>query len=78
MFGAPISNSYASGDRYWRAEQAKHFTQVCSRISACSRLAIEHLSVRIRRNPMMDVVMLAISFAFFALTIGYVYACDRL
>jgi len=27
---------------------------------------------------MMDVVMLAIGFAFFALPIGYVYACDRL
>jgi len=27
---------------------------------------------------MMDVVMLAIGFAFFALSIGYVYACDRL
>ncbi len=28
--------------------------------------------------PMMDVVMLAIGFVFFALSIGYVYACDRL
>jgi hypothetical protein len=28
--------------------------------------------------PMMDVVMLAIGFAFFALSIGYVYACDML
>jgi len=27
---------------------------------------------------MMDVVMLAIAFAFFALSIAYVYACDRL
>jgi hypothetical protein len=26
----------------------------------------------------MDVVMLAIGFVFFALSIGYVYACDRL
>jgi hypothetical protein len=28
--------------------------------------------------PMMDVVMLAIGFVFFALSIGYVYGCDRL
>jgi len=27
---------------------------------------------------MLDLVMLAIGFAFFALSIGYVYACDRL
>ena len=29
-------------------------------------------------NPMMDVVMMAIGFAFFALSIAYVYACDLL
>jgi len=27
---------------------------------------------------MMDVVMLTIAFAFFAVSIAYVYACDRL
>jgi len=27
---------------------------------------------------MMDVVMMAIGFLFFALSIAYVYACDRL
>jgi K+-transporting ATPase KdpF subunit len=26
---------------------------------------------------MMDIVMIAIGFVFFALSIGYVYACDR-
>ena len=31
-----------------------------------------------RSIPMMDVVMLAIGFAFFALSIAYVYACDQL
>jgi hypothetical protein len=31
-----------------------------------------------RSIPMMDVVMLAIGAVFFALSIGYVYACDRL
>jgi hypothetical protein len=32
----------------------------------------------IRSTSMMDVVMLAIGLASFALSIGYVYACDRL
>jgi hypothetical protein len=31
-----------------------------------------------RSTAMMDVVMLALGFAFFAVSIGYVYACDRL
>jgi len=31
-----------------------------------------------RRIAMMDIVMLAIGFVFFALSIAYVYACDRL
>jgi hypothetical protein len=30
------------------------------------------------RLPVMDVVMLAIGFAFFALSVAYVYACDWL
>jgi len=32
----------------------------------------------IRRAPMMDAVMMAIAFVFFALSIAYCYACDRL
>jgi hypothetical protein len=32
----------------------------------------------VRSIPMMDVVVLAIGFVFFALSIGYVYTCDRL
>jgi hypothetical protein len=31
-----------------------------------------------RSISMLDVVMLAIGLVFFALSIGYVYACDRL
>ncbi|HUI96783.1 MAG TPA: hypothetical protein VLX44_13580 [Xanthobacteraceae bacterium] len=31
-----------------------------------------------KEHPMMDVVMLAIAFVFFALSVGYVLACDRL
>jgi hypothetical protein len=31
-----------------------------------------------RSIPMMDVVMVAIAFAFFAVSIAYAYACERL
>jgi hypothetical protein len=31
-----------------------------------------------RSIPMLDVIMLAIAFAFFAVSIAYVYACDQL
>jgi hypothetical protein len=31
-----------------------------------------------RSIPMLDVIMLAIGFAFFAVSIAYVYACDQL
>ena len=33
---------------------------------------------RARSSEMLDIIMLAIGLAFFALSIGYVYACDRL
>ena len=31
-----------------------------------------------RSIPMMDVVMVALAFAFFGISIAYVYACDQL
>jgi hypothetical protein len=31
-----------------------------------------------RERPMLDLVLLASGLAFFALSIGYAYACDRL
>jgi hypothetical protein len=31
-----------------------------------------------REHSMLDIVMLVIAAAFFALSIGYVYACERL
>ncbi len=31
-----------------------------------------------REQSMLDVIMLAMAFVFFALAIGYSYACDRL
>ena len=31
-----------------------------------------------KEHPMLDVILLALGLGFFALTIGYAYACDRL
>ncbi len=31
-----------------------------------------------RSTPMLDVLMLALAFGFFAAAIGYAYACERL
>lgn len=31
-----------------------------------------------RSNSMMDILMLALGFCFFAVAIGYTYACERL
>jgi hypothetical protein len=31
-----------------------------------------------RNTPMLDILMLALALGFFALAIGYTYACERL
>ena len=31
-----------------------------------------------QEHPMLDIVMLALGFGFFAAAIGYAYACERL
>jgi hypothetical protein len=31
-----------------------------------------------QEHPMLDVIMLALGLAFFALAVGYTYACERL
>jgi hypothetical protein len=36
------------------------------------------ISSRNEENSMMDILMLALGFAFFALAVGYTYACERL
>jgi hypothetical protein len=45
---------------------------------ACRRYLLANLRILPWSIPMMDVVMLAIGFVFFALSIAYVYACDQL
>jgi hypothetical protein len=32
----------------------------------------------VRSIPMLDVILLALGLGFFAVTVGYAYACDRL
>jgi hypothetical protein len=44
--------------------------------NADSRRAAAHMTHR--STPMLDVLMLALGFGFFALAIGYTYACERL
>ena len=31
-----------------------------------------------KEHPMLDVILLALGLVFFALSVGYAYACDRL
>jgi hypothetical protein len=33
---------------------------------------------RFEEKPMLDVLMIALALAFFAVSVGYAYACDRL
>jgi hypothetical protein len=47
----------------------------------CGRPGFKDRLRRISRNEenaMMDILMLALGFVFFALAIGYTYACERL
>jgi preprotein translocase subunit SecG len=43
-----------------------------------SKDRLRRISSRNEENAMMDMLMLALGFVFFALAIGYTYACERL
>jgi hypothetical protein len=45
-----------------------------SKARPCARPAV-HFA---QEHPMLDIVMLALGFGFFAAGIGYAYACERL
>jgi hypothetical protein len=48
-------------------------------LQALSAATARTADVRAARSiPMLDVIVLAIAFAFFALSVGYTIACDRL
>ena len=42
------------------------------------RIDFSGRNTRRKEHPMLDIIMLAIGLAFFALSVGYVYACDEL
>jgi hypothetical protein len=39
---------------------------------------LRRVDARVRRIPMMDVILVALAVVLFALTVGYAYACERL
>jgi hypothetical protein len=39
---------------------------------------VAHHSATARSTQMLDIIMLALGLAFFALSVGYTIACDRL
>jgi hypothetical protein len=45
------------------------------RYDVCPKLSEAKLS---EDDPMLDVLMVALALGFFALSVGYAYACDRL
>jgi hypothetical protein len=51
-----------------------------TKIEICEPLVVFRCNVNAisRSTAMMDAVMLAIGFGFFAVSIAYAYACDRL
>jgi hypothetical protein len=74
-----VSNSYALGDTYSRVNGGAYCANLIHIMTARRRRASAvALGIFIRRAPMMDAVMMAIAFVFFALSIAYCYACDRL
>jgi hypothetical protein len=43
-----------------------------------SAICCTHLTIHARSIPMLDVILVAAAVGFFALSIGYTIACDRL
>ena len=71
------------GPHKWKGAHANLYRISISQLMPPSRIHMPEVpSFRLRQcarsTAMMDVVMLALGFAFFAVSIGYVYACDRL
>jgi hypothetical protein len=64
-----------------RSKSAQAFCELLMRIRAVHRqgIPLHGTELRVGRSiQMFDLIMLAIGLSFFALSIGYVYACDRL
>jgi hypothetical protein len=52
-----------------------------SAVTACggrARVRACHATRAEREHPMLDIIVLVITAVFFALSVGYAYACERL
>jgi hypothetical protein len=73
---ASLSNSYAICDRYDAQSEQK-----CARVDTSQSRAMQSLICCTQftaRSIHMDVILVAVALGFFALSIGYTIACDRL
>ena len=80
MAGADLSKTYAGRGICAVRGRSRSDPQLIYRKLPCRDAPINHTAIS-RRNrsiPMMDVLMVALSFGWFALAIGYAYACERL
>jgi hypothetical protein len=68
----------ATTSSQFRAAEILAHLRFKSRLQIPDRHLLQGYRIFVRRIPMMDVVMMALGFVFFALSIGYVFACDRL
>jgi hypothetical protein len=59
-----------------RAESRPILTQI--KVAYRPKVYRSNSGLYARSIPMMDVIMVAIAFAFFAVSIAYVYACESL
>ena len=79
---ALVSKTYARGGTSARSKVPLGAVEMYSLLSTSSagspRKCCSRYRDATRSNPMMDILMLALGFAFFALAIGYTYACERL
>jgi hypothetical protein len=79
---ASVSKTYAPNGTYALHKSRRgicfaELTQVNSLPSRQTILPRQRISP-VKEHAMMDVIMLAIGLGFFALSVGYVVACDRL
>jgi hypothetical protein len=77
---APVSISYGAVGKYpppATAERARILIRI--EVSRGAGRLTARRDVHIARsNPMLDVILLAVGLGFFALSVAYAFACDRL
>jgi hypothetical protein len=73
MLGVALQHGQKSRFGPWKCASLPFTSSAGFPRNCCSR----HRDAT-RSIPMMDILMLALGFGFFALAIGYTYACERL